>query len=230
MGRIRSFITFLALIGLTSISAAAMVQVLRTGLPERTLRTPVEVLRWLTVNDFAQAEPGVQRRLIRRMEEDFNRDIDWNAMVNTLDDEQLATFTDNFSELMRVWFLNKVDDYFALPNEEQQRRYLRDQMTTIFNWKIPFDDVVLEVQDADQGNAGGRRGQDSEQQPRLGAFFRWEDQFLSWQERSTPEEQQKIAQFVTEVTVYLMQLRESGENWPRDNRQEFRRGPFRGDH
>lgn len=186
-------------------------------------------MQWMTKNDFAEADPAVQRRLIRRMEEDFNRDIDWNAMVNSLDDEQLAAFTANFSELMRIWFLDKVDDYFALPSEEQQRRYLRDEMTTIFNWKIPYEEVAMEVQDSEQSDADGRRSPGSENQPRLGAFFRWEEQFQLWQERSTPEEQQKIAQFVTEVTVYLMQLRESGENWPRERRQEFRRGPFQGD-
>jgi len=216
--------TIVVLVTLTSITAAAVVEVLRIGLPERPFRTSGDVLRWLAENDFAKADPALQRRLARRMEEDFNRDIDWAKLVDSLDDEQRQRFVENFSELMRIWFLAKVDAYFALSDENQQRQFLRDEMTNIFNWKIPYGQVIEEIQ-SDEDQYGDTENHAGNRQ-RLGALFRWQDQFAKWQERSTPEEQQKIAMFVSEVTLYLMELRQSSEAMPAGRPMEVRRGPF----
>lgn len=217
MGRIRSVITILVLIALTSISAAAMVEVLRIGLPVRPFRTPGEIIQWMTANDFATADPVEQRRLIRRMEGDFNRDVDWAPLIEQLDEQQLEKFAENFSELMRVWFLGKVDAYFAQP-KEQRNRYLNDEMTNIFNWKVPYQDV-LTVKNPEDPEANRNR-------QKLGAFFRWEDQFAQWQQRSTPEEQEKMTQFITAITFRLLELQQGGEGFPSRRRGEMRRGPF----
>lgn len=218
MGRIRSVITILVLIALTSISAAAMVEVFRIGLPERPFRNPGEIIGWMTTHNFATAEPTVQRLLIYRVESDFNRDVDWGPLIDQLNEKQLQRFAENFSELMRVWFLGKVDGYFAVP-DEQRNQYLNDEMATIFNWKVPYQDV-LEVQNPDDPEAANKNRQ------KLGAFFRWEDQFAQWQQRSTPEEQNKMGQFIAAVTFRLLEYRKSGENWPSRGQGEVRRGPF----
>ncbi len=212
MGRIRTAFTIAALIALTTVSVAAMVEVLRIGLPERLFRTSDELLEWLTENDFAKADPVVQRRLIRRMEEEFNRNVDWAKLVNSLDDQQGERFVENFSELMRVWFLGKVNAYFELPDENERRQFLRDEMTNIFNWKIPYEEVIEEIQNPEEHGADGT-GQVRNQQ-KLGTLFRWQDEFAKWQERSTPEEQQKIAAFVSEVMLYLVSLRQGQGEWP----------------
>ncbi len=225
MGRIRSILTIVVLVALTSVTAAAVVKVLRIGLPERPFRTSDDVLLWLAENDFVAADLPLQRRLARRMEEDFNRDIDWPKLIDSLDDEQQERFAENFSELMRIWFLGKVDAYFELSEENQQRQFLRDEMVNIFNWKIPYEEVIEEIQSA-EARAEGIEGDGEGNREQLGVLFRWQDQFAKWQERSTPEELQKIGLFVSEVTLYLMTLQQSSEEWPGGRPMEVRRGPF----
>jgi hypothetical protein len=133
--RLRDLITHIVFCLLAVISAAAAIQVCRTGVTADTRSN-----RWVVVKlcspTFAAQPREAKLSLARDLEREFNRGVDIRDQVAQLEGEDWRRFEANFGELMEIWFLDKVDRYEAMREERLKRRYLESQIGRIKSWPV----------------------------------------------------------------------------------------------
>lgn len=182
MSIVRRFLTIPILIGLVAVSVASTVQVLRQGLPDPEVAEQGDLIEWLSSREM-MAEPREKKlRLARRMELDFQRGIDWQTDLARLDDDQWQQFRDNFNELMQIWFLDKVETYFAMP-ESQRDEYLDQEIVNLMSWRV--------IQDRASTASGNGR-----QMMQLDELV---DQIQQWLEWASPRERGRMMTFLQAV-------------------------------
>lgn len=190
MRTLRTWLTYLALIGSTGVTLAAGVLAARQGLPERGLRDYSEIVEWLATNDAAKLPPEKQRRLIARIDESLSTDFDWQARIQALDDARRRQCIDSLFELMRVWFMDKVTTYHEIRHERHREHYVAREVREMLRWPAVRSAVNSE------GDSNGRRGE------MLLAFFaRAQD----WLVQATPEQQEQIREFITAAQYQMLQ-------------------------
>lgn len=140
----KRLLTFLALLGFSAVSLAAVVRVVRTELQssEHFDRSAMEA--WLTSHDpdgppldHVGAPPPV-RRAARMLETDFHDEYDWRPFYRSLDDRAKFRFRNNFMALARLLFEQRAD-YYASLRSYQRDRYLDSQLKDFSQWYV-FDE------------------------------------------------------------------------------------------
>ena len=100
--------------------------------PEKADRE--ELIRWLVTRDLA-LQPGQTRRaLARRLEEEFQGDVDWDAAGRKLNVSQRRQLWANVPWLLEPWLLDKVEGYFGVP-DRQRPAYVDRVIDTIVSWR-----------------------------------------------------------------------------------------------
>jgi hypothetical protein len=110
----------------------------RQGLPAPAVIDPYEPIERISSPEFAAAPRTDKLRLIRSLEKEFIRGVDWREPLARLDDEQWRRFQDNFDDLMGIWFMDKVDTFHALRPRER-RRFVEQEMGNLRNWPLLTD-------------------------------------------------------------------------------------------
>ncbi len=224
MKRIRNFITLLVLVLSTTATAAAVVVVLRTPLPVRSFRTHADTVEWLVTEDFPTAQPHMQRQIVRRFEQDFMRNVDWADTFQSLSDAQRERFTSNFAELMRFWFMEKVNAFAKLEDEEQQRDFLRNEFVKIASWQVPTDPGASQMDPLTNiFQAAGFSEALGGPAPMFLGQTKLVEHITRWLNEATPEEHQRIGEFIVEVENYVMEMFSGERDDERRDRRRNRR-------
>lgn len=183
--RLRDLVTLILFLGLVAVSLIATGEAVRQGLPEPQIGNPVERLQWLAAHDIRPLPSEEKLRIVHRLEEDFVRNVDWQAEINGFDDAQWDRFAANFEELMRLWFLHKVETWSSLP-PDQQNYYIDEQFPYLISWR-PFERSA-----PNESTGGLRRG-------RLNNFGAVAQRIGRSLATETPQRQEQIKAFAQAV-------------------------------
>lgn len=140
----KRLLTFVALLGFSAISLAAVARVVRTEFQSSEHFDRAAMEAWLTSHDpdgppldHVTAPPTV-RRAARMLETDFHDEFDWRPFYKSLDDQSQFRFRHNFLALARFLFEQRAD-YYASLRPYQRDRYLDSQLKDFANWSV-FDE------------------------------------------------------------------------------------------
>jgi len=156
----KRLLTFIALLGFSAISLAAVARVARTELAtvEHFDRATMEA--WLTSHDpdgppidLGDA-PSQVRRAARMLESDFHDEYDWRPFYRSLDDAAQFRFRHNFLTLARILFEQRADRYASLRSYERDR-YLDSQLKDFTAWYV-FDERGKRVRGMEMFLIGAR--------------------------------------------------------------------------
>lgn len=202
MRKLRDGVTLLVFVGLLAVSVAAAVEAARQGLPEPVVADPAERLRWLSQHDMRPEPREVKLRFVHRLEEDFSKDFDWQAEIEQFDDDEWAQFEANFDDLMRIWFLQKVDTWSNLA-ADQQGLYLDEQLSYLMSWRS-----LERNPPTSQSRRPRRQGQ-------IARFAAVSKRVEGWIETESPEKRQRIEAFGRAVIDRVVQrvTNPLGQNW-----------------
>ena len=179
---IQRLLTYVALAIFLGTSTLAMYKVIKVGLPERGYTDPTELRQWLATQTATEETVERKLQIARRLEHHFRYGTDWDSQLRALSDTQRMRFDDNYLEVTRVWFLDKVDRYFETPEEEREA-YLDSQMENITRWQRL---IPVTAEDVSKGLEGGAMPQ---------GLMRFFLQVRMWAEEATPQERDRIRQF-----------------------------------
>ena len=134
MRKLRDALTLIVFGIVLAVSLAAERRSGATRAARAGLFGPAGALRWLSLHDIRQEPRDVKLRFAHRLEEDFSKKVDWQGQIDLFNDTQWKQFEENFDDLMRLWFMQKVDTWSSLPSDEQNL-YLDDQLGYLMSWK-----------------------------------------------------------------------------------------------
>ncbi len=139
MPRLRNLLTWTALLGLLTVSSVAAVSVVRSGLPAadpvQTLVARGDLIDYLSTTDLRLISQADKFRLIARLEGEFRQSGDWDADLAALAPSPWKQFQENFTLLMEVWFLDKVERFHQLP-PESRGAFLDREIDNVLQWKL----------------------------------------------------------------------------------------------
>lgn len=188
--KLRDYVTLIVFGILLAISLAAGFETARQGFPAPVSISPGERLRWLGEHDIRNEPRDVKLRLADRLEDDFSHNLDWQAEVAQFNDKQWKLFDANFDELMRLWFLQKVDTWASLAEEERDL-YLDDQLRYLMSWKP----ITRETANVQPGRKRRRQGMQ---------FTAVAQKMHRWTENEPPAQRARIEDFVQSVTQHVI--------------------------
>lgn len=180
---LRGVLTYVALAIFLSTSALAAYKVMRIGLPERGYTDPTQLREWLATHTATEETDERKLQIARRLEHHFRYGTDWDSQLRLLNDAERMRFDDNYIEVTRVWFLDKVDRYYETPEDEREE-YLDGQIDNITRWQRL---LPVTPEDVNEVRGGGVMPAG------LVKFFY---KVSSWAEEATPQERDRIRQFV----------------------------------
>jgi hypothetical protein len=125
---VRSVITGLMFAAMVAITLAAAVRVVRQPLPATVPQR--DLWAWLTESDIGQESPETRQWLARRVDDELMAHADWPARLNRLDGQKQQLLQANLMQLVEVWYLHKVDQYFDQP-EDQRAAFLDRELDKI---------------------------------------------------------------------------------------------------
>jgi hypothetical protein len=135
MRKLRNLLTMLILGSLVGLSVAATVQAIRTGLPEPNKDRHEELRRSLTEGRVNELPLEYQRVLLRQLESELRDGVDWKRELEATPPRKRNQAVDNLAELMNLWMNEKMDEYYSLPNEYEQEKYLDQEIARVLRWQ-----------------------------------------------------------------------------------------------
>lgn len=204
--KLRDVLTLIVFGIVMTVSIAAAIEAARQGLPEPVVSDPLERLRWLSLHDIRAEPRDVKLRFAHQLEEDFSQKVDWQGQIELFNDSQWNQFEANFDDLMRLWFMQKVDTWSSLPGDEQNL-YLDDQLGYLMSWKALQRDAPKNAPD-------GRR----RRQQKMASFTAVSKRVQGWMASESPEQRGRIESFVKAVIDRLVQrmtnpVQVGGQSW-----------------
>lgn len=203
--KLRDALTLIIFGIVLAVSVAAGVEAARQGLPEPVFSDPLERLRWLSLHDIRSEPREVKLRFAHRLEEDFSQQVDWQGQIDLFNDAQWKQFEENFDDLMRLWFMQKVDTWSSLPSDEQNL-YLDDQLGYLMSWKTL-------KRNPPKASEGRRK-----RQQQLAGFTAVSKRVQSWMAAESPAQRNRIENFAQAVIDRLVQrmtnpIQVGGQSW-----------------
>lgn len=135
MRKLRDLLTMLMLCSLVGLSAAATVQAIRTGLPAPVEDRHEELRRSLAAGRVNELPIEYQRVLLRQMENELREGVDWQRELAATPRRQRNLVADNLADLGSLWLNEKMEEYFSLPNEYEQEKYLDQEIERVLRWQ-----------------------------------------------------------------------------------------------
>src|SRR4051794_33745348 len=114
MGKVRSGLTFLALVGLCGVCLAAAVPMIARGWPNPSAVPRDELQHWLRTEDVQAAPDAMQRKLMWRLEQGLSEGDDTLLQSDALGADG-QRFRSNVGLLSRRWIREKLRDFLAVP-------------------------------------------------------------------------------------------------------------------
>lgn len=131
--RHRGLLTLVTLIAFGGASAAVAWYVLLVRLPEPSVASRPQLLRWLVLRDLEYESPEIQLALVDRLETEISADDLGPDGTAFLSDSQRARLEKNVEVLKNVWFRSRVDRYFA-SDPPRRMDYLAAQLAVVARW------------------------------------------------------------------------------------------------
>jgi hypothetical protein len=135
MRKLRNLLTMLILGSLVGLSVAATVQAIRTGLPDPIKDRHEELRRSLTEGHVNELPLEYQRVLLRQLESELRDGVDWKRELESTPPRRRNQAVDNLAELINLWLNEKMDEYYSLPNEYEQEKYLDQEIARVLRWQ-----------------------------------------------------------------------------------------------
>lgn len=135
MRKLRDLLTLLLLCALVGVSVAATVQAIRTGLPTAVEDRHEELRRSLAAGRVNELPIEYQRVLLRQLEAELREGVDWQRELDATPRRQRDLVADNLADLGSLWLNEKMDEYFSLPNEYEQEKYLDQEIERVMRWQ-----------------------------------------------------------------------------------------------
>jgi hypothetical protein len=197
----RRITTMVVLILTVAISMAGAVQVLRVGVPDPEFPTQQDVVDWLTSHNVREDKEATRLKLSRRLEHDFMNDVQRQSMIEPLSQEERRQFEENFSELMRVLFVEKANEFAGL-SERQRDRFLDQQIVSLQKWQYLS-------RSNDRVSEGGAK-----RRPLMSPMqFMWD--LNEWVGEASPKQRRRIEEFQSQLVARFQErLQEFKQNKP----------------
>lgn len=106
-------------VSVVAVSLLAAARILDPPLPDPALADRDGLFRWLLTRELAEEPHDVQLTLVRRLETELHLGVDWVSTSEQLSPQGRDLLWRNFETLLKPWFVDKVDRYFALAKEER---------------------------------------------------------------------------------------------------------------
>jgi hypothetical protein len=180
MRRLKSLVTLLSLLATVGISLAAAVQVARQELPSEPAPAALDLRAWMVERDLSLESPETRAQLARRFERELEGDARRLAELGDLDSQQQQLLRENVVQLLEPLFVEKVNEYFRLPDERRQE------------WLDREIDRVLRLTDRQRPGAIQSPNFSSASVVGIGLF---QQQVEQWAQRADPEMQAKMREF-----------------------------------
>lgn len=182
-GKVR-IIVVLAFVAILAVSATAATKIYSAyRLPDPATADIDGLLRWLVTVDLAEHPEDIHRTLARRLEEEFNDSMDYDKLKSQLNDEYRTQLWSNIQILLRSWFFEKMNCYYAASPSEQTKiiDQLLDQ-TEAWQW-------VIELAPTGKFN--------TEKPATYLVFFMHEIE--QWKQTGSHKKAERLSQFVTAI-------------------------------
>jgi hypothetical protein len=149
-------LTIIAALLLSAVSVAVGMQVHAWlyRLPDPATADREGLVRWLVIADLTDRDDATCRALVDRCEVVFADEGQLPSDTQTLDERQLARVKRNVERLKEVWFHARVDDYLALPPDEQPA-FLDRQIRNVFRCA----ELDRRLDDGDGGSGDDHNGE-----------------------------------------------------------------------
>ncbi len=105
-----------------------------THLPHPEDASEDELMRWLVTQDLAAEAVEIRLAVAKRLEEESQSGVDWEAAARKLSVGQRQRLWENLPVLLEPWLMDKVDGYFGLIEGEQDV-YLDRIIDTVRQWR-----------------------------------------------------------------------------------------------
>lgn len=188
MKLLRDIVTYVALFGLVAVSVASAIQVYHTDLIDPNEIDQTDLVEWLATHDVTSEPRETKLQLVRRLEHDFKLGVDWQAQIDTLDDQRWELFQANLSQLMQFWLMEKVDRFFEL-DEHERDEFLDAEIANLLAWRP-----------VERGQT-----QDGSSQRQWFRIDMLHDEMQQWLQSASRDDQRRVGIFLQAVQGRMLQ-------------------------
>jgi hypothetical protein len=180
------------LLSLTALLAAgigaAVPFLASSGLPDPAVANREELLRWLITRDLAKESAKTRLALVQRLEEEFRRGVDWEALRGKTTEAQRKQLWHNIPLLLGPWLCEKASIFSRLPAAKRMP-FLDESIDAILAWQGV--DRLRQDSDAPAGKSPGL----------LSVLL---DQVEKCKRDVEPQQRDRISQFLTALQVRML--------------------------
>lgn len=108
-----------ACVALMSVAGGAGYFLVYPLLPDPTVASREQLLRWVVLRDLSQETFGTRQALVRRLDVEFDQAPDLAGPAKGLTDSQSTRLRENIAILVEPWFVDKVEHFAQLPQKER---------------------------------------------------------------------------------------------------------------
>jgi hypothetical protein len=130
---LRDQLTLLLFVALIGITGTAAVQAVRTGLPVAVVDHHDEFVRAMAAGPVVDLPPEHQNRMLRQLERELRRGVDWEADYRQLQRRQKRILVENLVSLAERWLDEKMVEYAELSDPYQCEQYLDGEIRSLKN-------------------------------------------------------------------------------------------------
>jgi hypothetical protein len=154
-----------------------------TALPHPRDASRDQLVHWLVLRDLRTEPAELRLALVRRLEEEFGENVDWDGVSEQLTQSQQQRVRDNLIVLLRPWFMDKLDGYLSLSMNE----------------KVPYVDKLLDTITAWRGVDTLQTGADTDGKQKLFEIFM--QRAVLWQKEAKPLRAEQIGDFMLAIQI-----------------------------
>ncbi len=141
MKRHRGILTIVALVALGTLSLGVGLELYRRDrLPDPEVADGNALMKWLATRELSEETPEIRQKLVRRLgrfldEQDPQQPFDLQEVLDQLDDDQTEQFWSNVYLLAELWFLERVETYHQLDDDDRQN-FLSETIDRVKTWGV----------------------------------------------------------------------------------------------
>jgi hypothetical protein len=154
-----------------------------TALPHPRDASRDQLVHWLVLRDLRTEPAELRLALVRRLEEEFGENVDWDGVSEQLTQSQQQRVRDNLIVLLRPWFMDKLDGYLSLSMSE----------------KVPYVDKLLDTITAWRGVDTLQAGAGTDGKQKLFDIFM--QRVVLWQKEAKPLRAEQIGDFMLAIQI-----------------------------
>ncbi len=104
-----------AMIVMLSVAVGAGLMVVYPRLPDPSVATRQDLLRWLVLRDLSKESAEIRQKILSRLDTEFETFDDLDTTIESLEPSHRQMLWHNITVLSEPWLLGKVEQYSQLP-------------------------------------------------------------------------------------------------------------------